>query len=55
MFKHFGFSTFKSPYQEEAVMNIYEGHKNVVVSLPTHGGKSLTFQIQSKHGKMLNC
>lgn len=49
MLKHFGFSTFKSSHQEEAVMNIYDGHKNVIVSLPTQGGKSLTFHIQSKH------
>lgn len=48
MAEKFGFQNFKSSWQEDAVMKIYEGHKNVIVSLPTHGGKSLTFQIQSK-------
>jgi superfamily II DNA helicase RecQ len=53
MLDAFGFSNFKSPWQEKAVMKIHEGHKNVIVSLPTHGGKSLTFQIQSKFSYQL--
>lgn len=48
MRSRFGFADFKSSWQEEAVLKVYEGHKNVIVSLSTHGGKSLIYQIQRK-------
>jgi hypothetical protein len=38
-----GFSGFRSPYQEAAVISVTEGIKATSVRLPTGGGKSLTF------------
>lgn len=41
----FGFDNFKSGKQEEAFLKIMEGHKNIIISLKSFGGKSLCYQL----------
>ena len=41
--KHFGFSNFQ-PLQEE-IINDVVNHKDVLVLMPTGGGKSLCYQL----------
>lgn len=41
----FGFSSFLNNAQKESVNAVLSGEKNVIVSMATHAGKSLCFQL----------
>jgi RecQ family ATP-dependent DNA helicase len=43
----FDFDDFKSKDQEQAAKLILSGEKNILISLPTHGGKTLCYQLPS--------
>lgn len=45
MKKTFGYTDFKSCTQKKAVEAVLSGAKNILVSMPTTGGKSLCYQL----------
>lgn len=45
----FKFSDYKSKAQEEAIKAVLNGEKNVIVSMASHAGKSLCFQLPGEN------
>ncbi|XDV13912.1 hypothetical protein PO909_002215 [Leuciscus waleckii] len=43
--KHFGFDSFRSQQQEDAVKAVLKGDRDVFVCMPTGAGKSLVYQL----------
>lgn len=44
----FGHEAFKSDLQEAACRGVMEKNKDMIISLKSHGGKSLCFQLAGK-------
>ena len=53
MRKVFGHSGFKDCIQERAIFELVIGYRDVIVFLPTGGGKSLIYQLPSIMGEGL--